>query len=112
MRPERPPLTLSSLPAACAKPILMLWAEAVFTSSSLLTGFTVLAGDTFHSQEEPATWRRSVCSAGFLRSQMLPTPQKASQPQHHWSVPRTLPSPLTFHLLVSLSFKESSAMYS
>lgn len=62
MRPEPLPLTLSSLPA------LMLWAEAVFTSCSLLTGCTELDRDTFHSQKEPATWRRSVCSAWLLRS--------------------------------------------
>lgn len=70
-RSSRPSPSAACLPA-CTKPALMLWAETVFTSCSLLTGFTVLAGDTFHSQEEPATWRRSTCSAGFLRSQTLP----------------------------------------
>ena len=42
--------------------------EAVFTSCCLLTGCTVLARDTFHSQEEPATWRQSMCPAWLLRS--------------------------------------------
>lgn len=41
--------------------------EAVLTSCCL-TGCTALARDTFHSQEEPATWRQSVCPAWFLRS--------------------------------------------